>query len=119
VFEHVTGDAGAGLLSEYEEDFTTYVTVANGESLPVVGMGSATFRRTDGTHDSSGRFACPRIGQEHYLWSCNQPFEYVLVLKDDFSGFVELIPATAADHFVAADALLQWHSTFSMPLLCM
>jgi hypothetical protein len=41
------------------------------------------------------------------LKTSNQPFEYVLVLKNDFSGFVELIPAIAGDHFVVADALVQ------------
>jgi hypothetical protein len=41
------------------------------------------------------------------LKSSNQPFEHVLVLYDDFSGLLELIPATAAEHFVVSDALLQ------------
>jgi transposase InsO family protein len=40
-----------------------------------------------------------------------------VVLKDDFSGFVELIPATAADHFMVADALVQWYSRIGMPLI--
>ena len=51
------------------------------------------------------------------LKTSNQPFEYVVVLKDDFSGFVELIPATAADHFVVADALVQWYSRVGMRLM--
>ena len=38
-------------------------------------------------------------------------------MKDDFSGFVELISATAADHFAVADALVQWYSRFGMPLM--
>jgi hypothetical protein len=38
-------------------------------------------------------------------------------VKDDFSGFVELIPATVADNFVVADALVQWYSSFGMPLM--
>jgi hypothetical protein len=51
------------------------------------------------------------------LKTSNQPFEYFLVLKDDFSGFVELISATGANHFVVADALVQWYSRFGMPLM--
>ena len=50
--------------------------------------------------------------------SSNKPFEYFLVLKDDFSGLAELIPTTAADHSVVADALEQLYSRFDM-LLCM
>jgi len=34
-----------------------------------------------------------------------QPFEYVLIVKDDFSGLVRLIPAAGAYHLVVADAL--------------
>ncbi|OWZ15123.1 hypothetical protein PHMEG_00011292 [Phytophthora megakarya] len=34
--------------------------------------------------------------------------KYVLVIKDDFSGFVELIPCTAADSSTCAHGLLQW-----------
>ena len=37
----------------------------------------------------------------------------ILVLKDDFSGFIELTPATAADRFLVADAIVQWYSRFS------
>jgi hypothetical protein len=43
-----------------------------------------------------------------------QPFEYVLVLKNDFSGFVEFIPAIAVDHFVVA---VQWYLRFGMSLM--
>jgi hypothetical protein len=39
--------------------------------------------------------------------SSKKPFQCVLVLKDDFLGFVELIPISVADHFVVADALVQ------------
>ena len=51
------------------------------------------------------------------LKTSNQPFEYALVLKDDFSGFVEFIPASAADHCVVSDALLQRYSRFGMPFM--
>ena len=36
--------------------------------------------------------------------SSNHPFEYVLVLKDWFSGFLGLIPATIGGHVAVADA---------------
>ena len=51
------------------------------------------------------------------LKTSNQPFEYVVVLQDVFSGLVEWIPATAANHFAVADALIQWYSRFGMPLI--
>ena len=51
------------------------------------------------------------------LKTSNQPFEYVVVLQDVFSGLVEWIPATAANHFAVADALIQWYSRFGMPLM--
>ena len=43
------------------------------------------------------------------------PFEYILALKDDFSGFIKMVPADAASHFVVADALVDWYSRFGMP----
>ena len=39
---------------------------------------------------------------------------YVLVLKDDFSNFVELIPCKKADHFAVVDALLDWYKRFGV-----
>jgi hypothetical protein len=51
------------------------------------------------------------------LKTSKEPFEYVLVLKDDFLGFLELIPGTASDHFLVADALVQWYSRFGMPFM--
>jgi transposase InsO family protein len=39
-------------------------------------------------------------------------FEYVLVLKDDFTGFVELIPCEHADHINIVTALQAWQSRF-------
>jgi hypothetical protein len=34
-------------------------------------------------------------------------YKYVLILKDDLSGFVEWIPSTSPDHFTAADTLME------------
>jgi hypothetical protein len=56
-------------------------------------------------------------GNHSEIKSINQPFEYVLVLKDDFLRYLQLIPATAADHFLVADALMQWYSMFGMLLI--
>ena len=42
-------------------------------------------------------------------------YVYVLVIKDDLSNFVELIPSKTADHFVVADALLDWAKRFGVP----
>ena len=39
---------------------------------------------------------------------------YVLVLKDDFSNFVELVPCKKADHFAVVDALLDWYKRFGV-----
>jgi transposase InsO family protein len=39
-------------------------------------------------------------------------FTYLLVLKDGFSHFCELIPCASANHSVVVDALLQWFSRF-------
>ena len=41
-------------------------------------------------------------------------YEYVLVLKDDFSGFVELIPCVSPDHFNVADAMIGWYKRFGV-----
>ena len=38
-----------------------------------------------------------------------------MVLKDDFSGFIELVPDDEANHSVLADALVDWYSWFGMP----
>ena len=51
------------------------------------------------------------------LKSTSQPFEYFLVAKDDFSGFIELIPATDADRPMVGDAFVQWYSRFGMLLM--
>jgi hypothetical protein len=37
------------------------------------------------------------------------------VLENDFSGFVQLIPAASPDHFVMADGLVDWYSRFGVP----
>lgn len=40
--------------------------------------------------------------------------KYVLVIKDDFSGFVELIPCKSADAATCAQGLLQWFKRFGV-----
>lgn len=42
-------------------------------------------------------------------------FEYVLVMKDEYSGFVELIPAEFANHDVAVEALSFWAARYGIP----
>jgi len=49
--------------------------------------------------------------------SDSHPFQNVLVLEYDFSDYVQLIPATAADHCVDVDALVPWHLRFRMHLM--
>ena len=39
---------------------------------------------------------------------------YILVLKDDFSGFVELVPAEHEDAVTTARALLDWFKRFGI-----
>jgi Integrase core domain/Chromo (CHRromatin Organisation MOdifier) domain len=41
-------------------------------------------------------------------------YEYVLVIKDDASKFVWLLPARKADSATVADALLQWFASFGV-----
>eukprot|EP00736_Rhodelphis_marinus_P010817 Rmarinus@m.15248 len=43
-------------------------------------------------------------------------FEYVLVLQDDYSGLVDLIPSSVATSKVAADALLRWFASHGVVL---
>jgi hypothetical protein len=45
----------------------------------------------------------------------NNTFAYVLILKDDLSGFVALIPSSSPDHFVVADAFMDWYKRFGLP----
>ena len=39
-------------------------------------------------------------------------YQYVLVLKDDFSGLVELIPARTCDHVTVVNALQYWQARY-------
>ena len=41
-------------------------------------------------------------------------FQYVLVLKDDLSNFVELISCEAADHYTVVDGLMNWFTRFGI-----
>lgn len=47
-----------------------------------------------------------------YITPGENGFDYVLILKDDLSGFVRLVPATNANAETAADALIDWFSCF-------
>jgi hypothetical protein len=40
--------------------------------------------------------------------SSSFPFEYVLDLRHNFSGFIGLVLANAANHFLSADDLVDW-----------
>ncbi|CEO95069.1 hypothetical protein PBRA_009601 [Plasmodiophora brassicae] len=42
-------------------------------------------------------------------------YKYILLLKDDFSGYVRLIPSAEATSRVAAEALNQWIADFATP----
>jgi len=39
---------------------------------------------------------------------------YVLVLKDDLSHFVELLPSERTDHVVVLHALVDWYKRFGV-----
>jgi len=39
--------------------------------------------------------------------------QYILVIKDYLSHYVELCPAATADHFAVADCLLEWYKRFN------
>ena len=41
-------------------------------------------------------------------------YKYVLVIKDDFSGFVELVPCSNADSSHVVKALLYWYSRYGV-----
>ena len=42
-------------------------------------------------------------------------FQYVLILKDDFSGFVQLVPATDPKYNVVGEGLVDWYKRFVIP----
>jgi transposase InsO family protein len=44
-------------------------------------------------------------------------FQYLFVIRDDLSGYVDLYPCTSADHANAIDALLDWFSRFGVALV--
>jgi hypothetical protein len=47
-----------------------------------------------------------------YINLKNKIFLYILVLKDDLSNYVQLIPCKSCDHFIVVDALVEWYSRF-------
>jgi hypothetical protein len=50
------------------------------------------------------------------LFICKgEQYQYLLVLKEDLTNYVRLVNARSADHYVVADALLEWYSMFGFP----
>lgn len=49
-----------------------------------------------------------------YMMEASDDKKYELILKDDFSGYVRLVPAEAANAETVADALIDWFSTFGV-----
>jgi hypothetical protein len=47
-----------------------------------------------------------------YIGQSEQGFTYVLILKDDFSGYIRLVPTIAASAEETAQALLRWFADF-------
>ena len=68
--------------------------------------------------DFSGSSSCFKKNQVlHYdfLFVKNtRKFSFVLVLKDDLSRFVELVPSERTDHVVVVHALLDWYNRFGV-----
>ena len=50
----------------------------------------------------------------HYDFLTLRKGEYVLVIKDDFSHFVELVICESPSHYEVVDSLLAWHSRFGL-----
>jgi hypothetical protein len=40
--------------------------------------------------------------------------KYILVLKDDFSGLIEMIPCEFADHFIVVDSIQMWQARYGL-----
>lgn len=49
-----------------------------------------------------------------HMGSSDKGNTYILILKDDFSGYVWLIPATETTADVTADALISWFASFGV-----
>jgi len=49
-----------------------------------------------------------------YMGNGEKGNRYVLILKDDFSGYIRLIPSKEATAEVTADSLIQWFSLFGV-----
>jgi hypothetical protein len=54
------------------------------------------------------------ISMHQFNSKSNHTVAYVLILKDDLSGFVELIPSSSRS-IVVADALMDWYRRFGFP----
>jgi hypothetical protein len=44
-------------------------------------------------------------------------YKYLLLLKDDLSGYLWLVPCRTADAAATADALMRWFAVFGVVLL--
>lgn len=49
-----------------------------------------------------------------YIMHSESAMRYVLILKDDFSGYTWLVPTSETDAETAANALLQWFASFGI-----
>jgi hypothetical protein len=49
--------------------------------------------------------------------SRNRKYQYVLLLKDDFSGYSWLVPCRTADVAATVDALMRWFSVFGRAVM--
>lgn len=49
-----------------------------------------------------------------YMTPGENDFTYVLIIKDDLSGYVWLVPCEDADAISVAESLVQWFSTFGV-----
>jgi Integrase core domain/Integrase zinc binding domain len=45
-------------------------------------------------------------------------YQYLQLLKDDFSGYLSLVPCRTADAAATVDALMRWFAVFGVVLLC-
>jgi hypothetical protein len=49
---------------------------------------------------------------------CTAGYNYLLILKDDLSGYLWLVPAKAADAETTAESLTSWFTTFGVVTTC-
>lgn len=49
-----------------------------------------------------------------YMMPGESDFKYILIIKDDLSGYCWLIPSSEADSFTVAESLVQWFTSFGV-----